>query len=445
MAKSSFWSARSIPWLLFLVVALSHSFSQVKNLADSNWSLPTAMSILVERNTDLSEYSDMVSADDYRLEWVDGRPYNIFPVGASIFALPFVAVIDGVLRLTRGESYAQELRRGHGDVERAIASILVALAAVCLYQTVLRWPASRGVALVTALLFAFATPAWSTASRALWQHAPSLLMLACAAGLWLRGQDDPRKIPWIALPLALAFLCRPTNAVPIAVFTTLVALRYPRRIPAYIAVAAVVAVPWFIHNLVTYDLWLPPYYQPGRIAGSVHFGEALLGNLVSPARGLLVYSPFLAFSVWGVVMAWREPRHRDLALAVSLIFLGHWLAIASFPHWWAGHCYGPRFFADLTPLLALMLVPVFTRVSRDLARKPSVVSLIFVALAGWSLYTNALGATVETALRWNGLPVDVDLAPQRLWDWSDPAFLRWHDPADPRQGTPPGEIAYRRA
>ena len=101
MAKSSRWSARSIPWLLFIVVALSHSFSQVKNLADSNWSLPTAVSILVERNTDLSEYADMISADDYRLEWFDGRPYNIFPVGASIFALPFVAVTDGVLTRRR--------------------------------------------------------------------------------------------------------------------------------------------------------------------------------------------------------------------------------------------------------------------------------------------------------------------------------------------------------
>ena len=417
-----------IPWLLFFAVALTHSFSSVKHGGDPAWSLHTAMSILTEGNTDLVEYEDMIDPLDYRLEWIEGRPYTIFPLGPSLFALPVVAILDGVLRLARGESYAQELRHGHRSVERVIASLLVGLTAVLLYRSGRRWPASRTVALTVALLLAFATPAWSTASRALWSHTPSLLMLSCAVLLWIRGEDEPRLVPWIALPLALSFLCRPTQAVPILVFTVFMALRHLRRLPEYLGIASLVAVPWIVFNLNTYGAPLPWYFQPSRLGAGSHFGTALLGNLVSPARGLLVYSPFVALSTWGAILAWRERRHRDLIVAAVMIVVGHWLLISTFPHWWGGHSYGPRFFTEVMPLPVLLLVPVLQHVKVAFAARRILLPGVLFVLVTWSVCVHAVGATIRETKSWNSLPVDVDHNPQRLWDWSDPPFLRWRSP-----------------
>jgi hypothetical protein len=46
----------------------------------------------------------------------------------------------------------------------------------------------RRWAFAVAMVFAFGTAAWSTASRGLWQHGPSMLCLAVAAYLAMRSR-----------------------------------------------------------------------------------------------------------------------------------------------------------------------------------------------------------------------------------------------------------------
>jgi hypothetical protein len=144
---------------------------------------------------------------------------------------------------------------------------------------------------------------------------------------------------------------------------------------------------------------------------------------------LLVYSPFVVLSVWGGLLAWRERRHRDLVVATLAIVVGHWFVISSFPHWWGGHSYGPRFFTDVTPLLVLLLAPVAQRVEADFAARRMALPAVCCVLVAWSFAVHAVGAAVRGSQSWNRLPVDVDHDPQRIWDWSDPPFLRWRDPA----------------
>lgn len=45
--------------------------------------------------------------------------------------------------------------------------------------------------LLTVFIFAFCTSAWSTGSRALWQHGPSMLMLSAALYLILSAREKP--------------------------------------------------------------------------------------------------------------------------------------------------------------------------------------------------------------------------------------------------------------
>ena len=189
--------------------------------------------------------------------------------------------------------------------------------------------------------------------------------------------------------------------------------------------AALIALPFFIYNWNIYGSLLAPYYLPQRIGSNTHFVEALLGNLISPARGLFVYSPF--FILIGFVLVPRAIKRQmsDLEWLLLAIILLHWVMISSFPHWWGGHSYGPRFFADMLPFLMFLLIPLF----RDWGTVYS--PLLFGALlvlAAFAFFVNARGARVYAAgIEWNwaqGSVANVDDDPSRLWDWADPPFLR---------------------
>src|SRR5262249_10724619 len=159
------------------------------------------------------------------------------------------------------------------------------------------------------------------------------------------------------LPLAFSFVIRPTNAVPIAVLSLLVLVEHRRYALPYFLWMLPVAAPFLLFTLTVYHSALPPYYGADKIGRVGSFLEALAGTLVTPSRGLFVYSPIFLFSIYGAWLALgrRGPR---LAWALAAIVVGHWLALASFPIWWGGHSFGYRLFSDMVPYLTYFLIPV---------------------------------------------------------------------------------------
>jgi hypothetical protein len=310
--------------------------------------------------------------------------------------------------------------------EMVLASLFMGLAAVFIQlmaSELLPWR----WALVVTGVFAFCSSVWSTATRDLGQHGPSVLMLSVALWLLVRSRREPRSVPWIGLFLGLAYLMRPTNSLSVLLITLLVAFQYRRALPGFCAMGLLVAIPFCLYNHSVYGAILPPYYRPERIlpASVGLLGEALAGNLVSPARGLFIYSPIFLLSVYGLVLALRTPRLRPEAVTVGLILFLHWLTVSSFPHWWAGHSYGPRYMTDMTPYLCFLLIPALDTLRN--ATLPVVqrrgLVLALGLLMGWSVFTHLRGATSYAVVHWNGDP-DVDTHPERLWSFRDPPFLR---------------------
>lgn len=470
---------RGLLLALFVLIVTVHSFSEVKTTNDSRWTLHVAYSLVTEGNRDLAEWRDLIAPDDYRIAWQDGRPYTFFPYGTDLWATPIVALLDAAMRATMGRRYGSELAQWRiGDVQEFWASVTVALAALVLLGIGRRLGLTWRRAAALALLFAFGTSAWSTASRALWSHTPALLCNAAALALVLRagevgrgpalgGRARAASLLAAGLVLGFGFVVRPTGAVPAAVLAVLAWAYAGRRALWLLAGGAVAAALFGAHNLAVYGRVLPPYYLPGRLAGASTFGPALLGNLVSPARGLFVFTPVLLFALpgaWALLRARpaaageaaRPPADgapsslppgggpvaggRALGAALVVAVALHWVVISSYPHWWGGHCYGPRLFTDALPFLCVLLVPVLARwpggrgagASREGGRggrRWSAAGLVFTAAALLGLGAHAVGANVTASGRWNGVPADVDARPQRLWDWRDPQFLRWRDPA----------------
>jgi hypothetical protein len=278
-----------------------------------------------------------------------------------------------------------------------------------------------GFAALLAIVFAFGTTAWSTGSRALWQHTPSMLMLAIASWILIKAWKRPFLVQFAALPLAVAYCVRPTNAIAAAVFTVYVAIHYRRWLVHWMAWAAPVAAAFFWFNLSVYGQLLTPYYKipPGDLLKITSVAAALL---LSPSRGLFVFTPLLVFSVWGAVLAWRSDVRPPFFRYVVIVVVLHTFLLSMYSQqWWGGHSYGPRFFTDMMPLAVFLLIPVLQKWRETPRLAPAAV---FAALLTISVAIHARGATNFAVHEWNSRPVDVDRQPERAWDWSDPQFLR---------------------
>jgi hypothetical protein len=185
-------------------------------------------------------------------------------------------------------------------------------------------------------------------------------------------------------------------------------------------------------------LWFGTPLGPMRYLESLHpathgvsgsYGNPLhgaAGLLLSPSRGVLVFSPIVLVAVGGIGQLWREGWRGDLcwwggAALTQLAFY------SSYSVWWGGHTYGPRYLVDILPLL----VPLG---AAALASRPAsrwwacAASLALV----WSITVAAVGAFVYPAERWNNRPTNVDHSHERLWDWRDSQILRcWRSPWHP--------------
>jgi len=407
--------------------------------SDSMWSIPTAVSLLDHGDATLDEYQSIVEARHRVLtQQIGSHVYTIYPFGTSLMAVPGIVVLRPIARAVERRAPtlwtwldAYQTEHGcrpvaaepvvalHSWTERAIASAFVAATAVILFliaadELSLPW------ALVVAIVFAFGTSAWSTASRALWQHAPSMFLLALALYAQVRGA----RPAWIGLLLALAYVVRPTNAVPLAAAGAWLLATRPRAIPEFALGAAVVFIPFVVGNDVVYGSWLPPYYKPGFYSRNAFIAEALAGDLVSPNRGLFVFSPVLALSGVGVLLKAAARRLTALDLSLVACIVLHWIAIAvSNGNWWGGHSYGPRFFADMLPYFSYFVVPALAWMRQTTSTPRTIATAVFAGLAGISVAMHAQGALNRATVVWNGLPVNIDYQPTRVWDWQQPQFL----------------------
>jgi len=351
---------------------------------DSRWTIYTAMSIIKEGNTNLDEYHPVLANQDfYAIEVINGHEYSIFPIGTALVAVPFVWTLEQIfipvlMKFPDVKTYIQQratyynetklsydLLSLHQGVELLIASFLCALTVSLLYLLMKQWLNWQYAFLIT-LIFAFSTSVWSTASRALWQHGPSMLMLTLSLYLIVLAEKSPKTIAYAGLPLAFAFVIRPTNSIPIVCLSIYILLNYQAYFLRFILWAIPIALGLAIYNFSIYNALVSPYSSPSRILATSAFTEALLGQLISPARGLFIYSPVLLFALYaGFTQAIFRPRHLSFYALLSIIL--HWLVIAHFPHWWGGHSFGPRLFTDTLPLWMLLLaqfVQLFRHYSR---------------------------------------------------------------------------------
>lgn len=432
-------AARRWPaWLaVFMVAFLVHVSSPNAVVSDSLRVVPVAQSMVHRRTISLDHYGTRLPVPGYGINEVDGHVYPLFPWAVSLFLVPVVAAYDAAHGVGWGPGVDAVIVAPDNDswaFEVVAMSMVVALTTVLMYEVALAVLAMsvsgqrlrRRLALLAAGVFSFGTAAWSVASRSAWQHAPSMLFLTLAVLLAVRSRTDDRSVRWLGAALAAAYVMRPTNLIPFAAFSLWVLFCHRRRLLAYTVGAAAVLVPFAVVNVRAWGSLLPPYYSGDRLGGNRDLLEALAGNLVSPARGLFLFSPVLALAVVGAWRTWSRRGFDALSATLVACVLIHWVAISTFPHWWGGDSYGPRLFSDMVPFLVVLALPALAGLisARPWGRRRLVAVGACSLLALWSVFVNFQGAWLRSSWCWNNVPDQVDQNPARLWDWGDPQFLR---------------------
>jgi len=401
----------------------------------------------------------------------DAEVRDYFPVVPALLAVPTVVAVD-LLGPPLGQGDAEQLllEDRFGWLHTVTASVVVVLALLIARSITLGLVSGtegrrRWIATVTTLVLAFGTTAWSVASRALWQHGPSLLLLLAA--LWLvlslRGGGDTGARPgehpgsatvdpeaagrgdatgapgWTApalgVVLTAAVVTRPTNAVPALALLGWVAWSRRDRLGPVVLGVVVSAV---VAAGLAAALGLgvpPPYYSASRITVGAETVGAFAANLVSPSRGLLVSTPVVLLALPGAWLWWRRPADRPLVVALVLWVGGLVLAVSAFTQWWAGHTFAARFTTESLPALLLLAVPALDAVAPQRNGTAAVAAVgpdrapgwmrsraalvVVVVLAVWSVGFHAAGAWSRQTSCWNEGPVDVDDEPARVWSVTD--------------------------
>ena len=318
------------------------------------------------------------------------------------------------------------------SVAKLTAAALAAGSAALVYLVAAGF-LSRPRALLLTAAYALGTCVWAISSQALWQQTPEILFLILGVLALVRLPPGWARGAAAGLALSAAAACRPTAALAALVIGGWLLLHDRRGFAAYIIAALPLAGAVMAYN--TYYFGSP--FDFGQLAAGARVAKFKTGStgvwqtplwlgaagaLVSPSRGLLVYSPFLAAAFAGSVVVWRDVRYRVLR-PLTLAVVALWIPAFLWFDWWGGWAYGYRSILDSVPLLAVLCVPAI----RAVLERP-IWRTAFIASLAWSVFVQALGAFAYSPWGWNSKVIDaegtranVDLPAyrDRLWSFRD--------------------------
>ncbi len=350
-----------------------------------------------------------------------GHYFSLYPIGGPLFVTPLYLPLafTGRLRDWDPGSLVMLARIGGKFAATAIA----ALSAVVLLLLLKRITSARWAWLLT-LVYALGTETWSISSQALWQHGPGeLAIIGCLYFLqrWLENRERNEWLWLCGAYAAAAFIFRPTNIV---------------LLPALLAAL------WLAKATLTQHIrfWIPPLFG-GLIIASYNFYvfhgltggypvasfsgsflAGLAGLILSPGRGLLIYTPIVLFAVFAFLTP-IGTRSRNPLLVTAVVFITlDTIVVSRWLIWWGGYSWGPRLLTEVVPPLIVMMALGVSAIEHS--RFGAWPRHAFAVLALYSVLIQAVGVFFYPKGHWDATPKSVDRAPARLWDWRDNPIAR---------------------
>ena len=352
-----------------------------------------------------------------------------YPVLPALVALPLtwpqVALLDRVLpRWTSDPEVSFWWMR---TFAKNAAALVAALVGLLLYWLLLRF-GLEGVALPATLAASLGSNLWVVASQSPWLHGSAALFLTLSVLLLVPAPHTRLRLAAGGLAIALSVCARPTGAVfalPLAAWA-LGALG--RRAVYFLAPAAAVAVLLVAHNWSLFENLTGGMGEIEAMGHAKHGVAGVVtrepfvsaaGTLLSPGRGLFVYSPWVVLAL--AALPWTLLRIRAFPpLVAALVGLVPFALVnVAYSVWWGGWSFGPRYWTEAMPLFGVLL-GFALREARAHSRP---LLALFGAAITCAVALQAIGAFYYPS-SWNEAPVTVDLAHERLWDWRDSEISR---------------------
>ncbi len=431
-ALDTLFRAPQIPLALFLFTFVLYTYhSRYVGSGDTVPAELLPISILTERNLDFDEFlcnpafkPEVEHRDSFKVYYYFDQlcgkvlPYWFYKAQGRIVSL--YPVVPGLLNTPVYLLFAlagKALPEGIGIASLITAALTSSLSVAFMFLCLKRTCQREATPLLFALSYGFGTLTWSVASKGLWQHGPSLMFLTAAFALLY--DDDRDTTPLAGLLLAFAVCNRPTNvfiAIPVSFYVFFsrrsLFIRY-----CFWAAGPAVLLSAYSHSYLGNILAL------GQGQGLSGFrGNPLVsfvGLLLSPARGLLVFSPMFLFGLLYLPRTLSKRRYHplDSYLAFSCLLL---LTVYSFwGNWWGGYSFGYRLVIELIPAFIVFTARYW---EEHVVHAPALRALFFILLV-ISILVQFLGAEIYPC-GFNDTPNDVNLHTSRLWQVTGTEILR---------------------
>lgn len=336
----------------------------------------------------------------------------VYPLAPGLFNLP-AAILQNLAGLEPTDLTV-------GFSQKVTAAWLSGLAATFFFRAVRIMIGRTGPALFITAGFALGTTQATINGVGLWQHSPAVMLICMALLCLAKGlREDERWLPMIALPLAFLPLMRPQAGPLCLAGLALVTWSRPRLGGRFILWGLPGGLAYLAANPGLYGTFLGGYAAlAAEGLYNTPLGESLAGVLISPNRGLFVFSPFLLLGLWGLG-SWVRTR-KEIALPLLLGCLGQVLVYGGYDDWHGGWCAGPRFLAEAVPVLGFGLAVWWaegpTRIGRALAGLLIIISILINLPGSFFMHDQ---------VHWNMVPNVDTHRDERAWSTKDWLPLHW--------------------
>jgi len=336
----------------------------------------------------------------------NGKFYSVYAPGMSYLSLPF-----GILGFLLDKGI---LTTGTLAIlaDEGFVALCGALSGLVLYKAC-RLYAGPAASLLASLTLSFGTIVWPFATE-LFDHDVamlfSLLGVYCALAFSRMEKAGSRRYLALAAAGASLGIASTVEYLSALLFFPLIlflAFRRKLDLSSGVVLGAVFSLgpilDLFYNLTVTGNLLVfPEDIYGGTAFPSFDLSQLLtvsFYNLLSPYRGLFLFSPVLILGVFGLYKMYQTAKFRGDALLFLSLFLLGLLPYSAWGSWLGGYSFGPRFLVDVIPYLVIPIAFVLSENAESKARRVVFLSLFALSsfIAGSGAFTSS-NPPVESSL-----------------------------------------------